>query len=85
MSVDIVEIALDKITDHRQFEKLASEIMRDEGYPNIKPLGGVADSGQDAVQESFFLSEGRNRVVFQYTLQECLVGKIDETVNKLNK
>lgn len=85
MSVDIVEIALDNMTDHRQFEKLASEVMRDEGYPNIKPLGGVADSGQDAVQESFFLSEGRNRIVFQYTLQEYLAGKIDDTIKKLDK
>lgn len=85
MSVDIVEIALDNMTDHQQFEKLASEIMRDEGYPNIKPLGGVADSGQDAIQESFFLSEGRNRIIFQYTLQEYLAGKIGETVEKLDK
>ncbi len=85
MSVDIVEIALDNMTDHKQFEKLASEVMRDEGYPNIKPLGGVADSGKDAIQESYFLSEGRSRIVFQYTLQEYLAGKIEETVRKLDK
>ncbi len=35
MSVDIVEIAFDNMTVHQQFEKLASEVMRDEGYPNI--------------------------------------------------
>lgn len=85
MSVDIVEIALDNMTDHSQFEKLASEVMRDEGYPNIKPLGGVADAGKDAVQEGYFLSEGRNRIVFQYTIQEYLAGKINETIEKLDK
>jgi hypothetical protein len=85
MSLDLIEIALDGLTDHRDFEKLASEIMREEGYPNIKPLGGVGDDGQDAIQESYFLSEGRTRVVFQYTLQESLPGKIEETIDKLSK
>lgn len=85
MSLDIIEIALDELTDHADFEKLASEIMRDEGYPNIKPLGGVADDAQDAIQESFFISEGRIRVVFQYTLQENLASKFKETASKLKK
>lgn len=85
MSLDIVEIALDGLTDHQEFEKIASEIMRDEGYPTIKPLGGVADSGRDAIQESYFISEGRNIIVFQYTLQQYLPGKIKDTINKLNK
>jgi hypothetical protein len=61
MSVDIVEIALDNMTGHQQFEKLASEVMRDEGYPNIKPLGGVADAGKDAVQESYFFQSRVNQ------------------------
>lgn len=85
MSLDIIEIALDCLTDHTEFEKLASEIMRDEGYPNIKPLGGVADMAQDAIQESYFFSEGRTRVVFQYTLQKYLPGKIEDTITKLSR
>lgn len=85
MSLDIVEIALDGVSDHVDFEKLASEIMRDEGYPTIKPLGGVVDDGQDAVEERYFLSEGRTRVVFQYTLQEYLPGKVEDTIASLSK
>ncbi|MDI6755645.1 MAG: hypothetical protein QME78_14760 [Thermodesulfobacteriota bacterium] len=86
MSVDIIEIAIDNLTDHVKFEKLASEVMRDEGFHNIKPLGGVEDKGQDAKQESFFLSEARNTLtVFQYTIQERLGCKIDETIYKLAK
>jgi len=85
MSLDIIEIALDNMSDHKDFEKLASEIMRDEGYPNIKPLGEVADEGADAVQESYYISEDVNRVVFQYTLQEYLPGKIVNTIIKLRK
>jgi hypothetical protein len=85
MSLDIIEIALDGLTDHRDFEKLASEIMRDEGYPDIKPLGGGDDMGQDAIQESYFQSEGPIRTVFQYTLQEYLPSKIDDTIVILAK
>ena len=85
MGVDIIEIALDGLTDHREFEKLASELMRDEGYPSIKPLGGVGDMGQDATQESYFLQEGRTRIVFQYTLQEYVSGKIKSTIATLSK
>ncbi|MCJ7670249.1 MAG: hypothetical protein MUO61_07035 [Dehalococcoidia bacterium] len=85
MSLDIVEIALDGLTDYQEFEKIASEIMRDEGYPAIKPLGGLADRGRDAIQESYFISEGRNITVFQYTLQQYLPGKIKDTIDKLSK
>ncbi len=85
MSLDIVEIALDGLTDHQEFEKIASEIMRDEGYPDIKPLGGSADLGRDAIQETYFISEGRNVTVFQYTLQEYLPGKIRDTIDKLGR
>jgi len=41
--------------------------------------------GVDAVQDKFYLHEGRSRIVFQYTLQEYLSGKINETVKKLEK
>src|SRR4030042_5862910 len=85
MSLDIVEIALDGLTDYQEFEKIASEIMRDEGYPAIKPLGGLADRGRDAIQESYFVSEGRNIAVFQYTLQQYLPGKIKDTIDKLSE
>ena len=85
MSLDIVEIALSSLTDFEEFEKIASEIMRDEGYPAIKPLGGPGDLGRDAIQESYFISEGKNITVFQYTLQQYLPGKIKDTIDKLSK
>lgn len=85
MSLDLVEIALDCFTDYRNFEKIANEIMRDEGYPNIKPLGGTADKGRDAICESYFISsEGKNISVFQYTLEDYLPGKINNTIERLN-
>lgn len=83
MGVDIVEIALREMTDSQEFEKLASEIMGNEGYHNIVPLGGVSDKGRDAIQESLFVFKNRRSLIFQYTLQEDIKGKIDDTINKL--
>lgn len=85
MALDIIEIALDSLTDHAAFEALASELMRDEGYPGVQPLGGVADQGRDAIEERFFSDGTHQTTVFQYTLQEYLSGKLDETVEKLEK
>ncbi|HEX7621274.1 MAG TPA: hypothetical protein VF359_08755 [Anaerolineales bacterium] len=58
MSLDLVEIGLNYLTDSSTFEKLASEVMREEGYHDIKPLGGVYDQGQDAFQDKFYYSKG---------------------------
>jgi hypothetical protein len=85
VALDIIEIALDSITDHAAFEMLASELMRDEGYPGVKPLGGVADRGRDAVEERFYTDGKGETTVFQYTLQEYISGKLVETVEKLKK
>lgn len=85
MSLDIVEIALDSMTDGFAFEKLASEVMRGEGYHDIKPLGGRGDFGQDAFQDRFFYREGRVRIVFQYTLEDYIAGKLRDTVAKLDE
>lgn len=83
MGLDIIEIALDGLTDFTDFEKLASEVMRDEGYHNIKPLGGPKDKGRDAILEEYYVSEGKVVTVFQYTLEQYLPGKIDDTIGRL--
>jgi hypothetical protein len=86
MSLDILELALDRFTYWVRFEGLASEIMRDEGYPDIKPLGGVHDQGQDAVVERFFSATGaRIRTVFEYSLREDVGSKLAETVSRLKE
>jgi hypothetical protein len=85
MPIDIVEIGLDSMTDDVGFEKLAAELMRGEGYYDIKPLGGVGDLGQDAVQDRFYHREGRVRIVFQFTLEDYIAGKLRKTVEKLEQ
>ena len=83
MSLDIVELALDRMTDFIAFERVATELMYLEGWYDIKPLGGTADMGQDAVSERFFGRAGSQRTVFQYTLQLYLPGKVTATIEKL--
>ena len=83
MSFDAIELALDRMTDHTAFERLATELMYLEGWYDIKPLGGTADMGQDAVSERFFGQAASQRTVFQYTLQHYLPGKVTATIEKL--
>jgi hypothetical protein len=86
VGIDLIDIALDRMTDFTGFERLASEVMYLEGWTGIKPLGGVADLGQDAVSERFYRPNGDiARTVFQYTLQEYLPGKVNDTIEKLRE
>lgn len=85
MNLDIIEIGLSSMTDGFAFEKSASEMMREEGYHDIKPLGGVGDHGQDAFQDNFYYREGRVWTVFQYTLENYIAGKLRDTVTKLGE
>lgn len=81
---DIVEIALDRFTDYTLFERLACEILREEGYPAIKPLGGVGDGGLDAEEQPLFVSDGgRQRTIFQMSMEENALGKVRKTINRL--
>ena len=84
--LDIVEIALDTLTDFTDFEKLACEVLHNNGFPDIQPLGGVADSGQDAVVERFYYkSNKRTRTVFQITTQETIESKLRSTIARLDE
>jgi hypothetical protein len=86
VGIDLIDIALDRMTDFTDFERLASEIMYSEGWIDIKPLGGVADLGQDAVSERLYRPDGDiSRTVFQYTLQEYLPGKVNDTIEHLRE
>jgi hypothetical protein len=83
VSLDLIDLALDRMTDFAEFERLATEVMYLDGWHDIKPLGGTADLGVDAASERFFRQADVERTVFQYTLQEYLPGKISETITKL--
>ena len=50
MSADPIVYCLEHLTDYAQFERLASDLMARDGYPDIEPLGGTADGGRDALR-----------------------------------
>lgn len=84
--LDVINYALDKLTDSKAFEALATEIMREFGYYNIKKLGGVADSGQDAIHIPFYQSDDtRIKTVFQYSLEKGSLAKIKRTLDRLKE
>ena len=85
MSSDIVEIALDKFTDGFLFEKLACEIMRDEGYHDIKRVGTSGDFGMDATEDILYEQQGPYRTIFQFTLEDYVLGKLRDTIKKLRE
>ncbi len=83
---DIVEIALDYFTDYRKFEDMATQLMLLAGFRDIKPLGGGGDRGRDAVAEPLFASDSnRNRIVFQFSLDEDPPSKIVRTAKRLRE
>jgi len=86
MATDLVEIALERFTDWGRFEALAADILRADGYPEIKVLGGVHDEGQDARVERFFgPTAGRLQVAFQFSLQNDVGRKVRKTITRLRE
>lgn len=49
MSADPILYCLERLTDYRQLERLASDIMVGVGYENLEPIGGTSDGGRDAL------------------------------------
>jgi propanediol dehydratase small subunit len=43
--------------DWTQFESLSYEVLVRDDLPRLRKLGGVADAGADAVEESFLQDE----------------------------
>jgi hypothetical protein len=84
LAADWVTYALKEYTDYSRFEQLAREVLRLEGFSRIEPYGGNKDGGRDAVQESLS-HDPDQRTVFQFSLQEDVKGKVQETVAKLKK
>ena len=82
--MDVLEILLDSFTDFKKFERLATEVMTLEGYGTIAPIGGVDDEGVDA-EVVKFLKDEVERVVFQFTIQENVGSKINDTIKKLRE
>lgn len=80
--MDIIELILSNYTDFTKFEDLANEIMIQEGYNNLIPVGGWHDEGVDARLVKYFEQKEHN-VIFQYSLQKETKSKISQTYSKI--
>lgn len=49
MAFDRIIACLEVVTDYSQFERFCADLMREDGYSRIEPLGGGADEGRDSV------------------------------------
>lgn len=66
MSADAVTYCLERLTDHREFERFCSALMSGVGYPTIEPLGGSSDRGRDAL---FRAGPDGELTIFAYSLR----------------
>jgi len=81
---DIIGYLLSNYSDASRFELLSSEIMQLEGYRDIKVIAGVNDQGVDGVVERYWeYKTEKQTIVFQFTLQDDIGGKIERTIKRL--
>ena len=66
MSADPIIYCLQRLTDYRQFERLASDLMAGTDYPVIEPIGGTGDGGRDALH--MHLGKGTT-TIFAYSVR----------------
>ena len=81
---DIIEYALDRYTDFKKFETIATQVLTLEGFSNIIPIGGIDDEGIDAEIVTYYEDEIQ-KTVFQYTIQENISSKISDTISTLEE
>lgn len=86
MSKDIVDVALDGVTDYLGFERIALEVLEQQGVTDLVPLGGRADGGRDGVREQrFSRTHERAVTVVQVTTQLDSVAKVSDTITRLDE
>ena len=66
MSADPIIYCLQRLTDYRQFERLASDLMAGTHYPEIEPLGGTGDAGRDAL---YVHRDSGTMTIFAYSVR----------------
>lgn len=80
--MDLIDYALEQNTDFRKFEQLSLEVLKLNGFDNIKPVGGIDDEGMDATLVKYYEDE-THTTIFQVTLQDNINTKIYDTFTKL--
>lgn len=82
MSADPFLYCLQHLTDYRQFERLASDLMAGSHYPDIEPIGGTGDGGRDALH----LSKATGSVtVFAYSVRSDWDTKLRQDCHRISE
>lgn len=83
MGLNKTVLALEKLTDHFEFERLCSTLLERE-FGSIVPLGGPGDRGRDAIAGLYTLQGERSgEVIFQYSLEKEWRAKLRRELKKV--
>ena len=82
MAADLIVYCLEKLTDYAQFERMGHDVMAQQGYPQIEPLGSFKDKGRDAIHVS--RADGKT-TIFAYSVQEDWKKKLERDTRKIKK
>lgn len=82
MSADPIVYCLERLTDYRQFERLATDLMARIGYPNIEPIGGTQDGGRDAI---FYDEADEALTVFAYSVRVDWEAKLQHDCRRISR
>ena len=80
MTADPIVYCLERLTDYAQFERLATDLMAGTDFPEIEPLGGSGDGGQDALH--VHRKEGTVRV-FAYSVRHDWKTKLRQDCRRI--
>lgn len=83
MSIDLVRMQLARPIDWTIVEEIAYEVLSQDDFPDLRPLGGVKDGGIDAQQTAFYDDGTRTNAIVQVTSQEQQAKKFIDTVKRL--
>lgn len=81
MSADPILYCLERLTDYRQFERLATDLMAGTSYPNIEPIGGTGDGGRDALYRD---EETGKLTIFAYSVRNDWEAKLQQDCRRIS-
>lgn len=82
MSADPILYCLQHLTDYRQFERLASDLMAGSDYPEIEPIGGTGDGGRDALH---ICRSSGTTTIFAYSVRSDWDTKFRQDCKRINE
>lgn len=82
-SPDLIRLSLEAPIDWAKFEDVVCEILAQDDLPGLRQLGGIADEGRDAEEESFYERSQPANTVVQITSQQAQKSKVSQTIRRL--